>query len=91
MKISERLKNVEDIEKDHDFCRLIILEMKRDYDGYDYFQCSNELDYKCLVNYFDLVIDDKVKSYPVSVRIKFVHNKGVRKLTSSLMYDKEYE
>lgn len=86
MKLSNRLSNVDGIENDMDICRLIILEMKRAYDGYDYFQCDNKLEYTCLVNYLDLDLNELVLEYPVTVKVYFDHSKGCRQLTSTLLH-----
>lgn len=86
MKLSNRLANVYGIEDDMDICRLIILEMKRAYDGYDYFQCDNQLEYKCLLNYFDLELSESNLNYPVTVKVYFDHIKGCRELTSTLLH-----
>lgn len=73
VKLSERLKNIKDIEYDNDICRLIILEMNRFHDGFDYFQCDNELELKVLSNYFDLNIPLQI-NYPITAKLYFDYN-----------------
>ena len=87
MKLSERIKNIPNVHEDLDICRKVILEMRRDYDGFDYFQCDNEIDYKCIINYFDLKFDntDNISEYPMTFKIFFDHNKGQRILTTYLL------